>query len=82
MFDRVTVEGWSRICPTCGTCDGDQVERIAFRPTFRCTVCGYVWSGANAQLVFLARPPDPDDDEGIDALLDVLMEAARDDLTD
>jgi rubredoxin len=70
-------EGWTRVCPTCGTCDGDLAERISFRPTFRCLVCGYVWDGSKARLVFLTRPPDPDDEEGMDALADLLMKAAR-----
>jgi hypothetical protein len=73
----MTVSGWRRTCPTCGVCDGDEVERIAFRPTFRCMACGYVWRGDAARLVFLSRPPDPDDNEGIDALVDLLVAAAR-----
>jgi hypothetical protein len=32
--------------------------------------------------VFLTRPPDPDDDAGIDALVDLLVAAAKDALAD
>jgi hypothetical protein len=70
------IERWTRICPTCGTCDGDLVERVAFRPTFKCLICGHVWDGSKAKLLFLVRPPDPDDDEGIDALVELLVEGA------
>ncbi len=72
----MTVSGWRRTCPTCGTYDGDRVERIAFHPTFLCLVCGYIWDGSQAKLVFLARPLDPDaDEEGIEALVDLLVGA-------
>jgi hypothetical protein len=77
----MTIDGWRRTCPGCGTCDGDQVERIAYCPAFRCTTCGHVWDGSGAKLVFLTRPLDPDDDEGIDALVDLLLSAAGDALT-
>jgi hypothetical protein len=72
----MTVDGWQRTCPGCGTCDGDLAQLIALPLTFRCVLCGHVWDGSRARLIFLSRPPDPDDDEGIYALVDRLKEAA------
>ncbi len=46
------IEGWTRVCPDCGSEDGDKVSRIAFHPTFRCD-CGYIWDGSRATLLFL-----------------------------
>jgi rubredoxin len=73
----MTVDGWQRTCPGCEIRDGELVERISPTPTFRCTSCGYVWDGSKFRLIFLSLPPDPDDDERIDALVERLMEAAR-----
>jgi hypothetical protein len=67
------LEGWTRTCRACGSGDGDLVERVAFHPTFRCLVCGYLWVGSNAKLVFLTRPPDVEDGEQVDALVNLLV---------
>ena len=74
----MTSKGWRRTCPDCGTRDGTKVEKIAFHPTFRCTVCGYVWDGSGAELLYLGKPGKPiemsDDepDRWINEILDAI----------
>jgi hypothetical protein len=70
--ERTMVEGWTRVCPECGNSDGAKVERIAFRPVFRCE-CGYVWDSSNA--VFLGVwnvDRDTDREELADAIINAV----------
>lgn len=74
------ITGWARVCPQCGNTDGSKVQRIAFRPTFRCE-CGFVWSGEHAQLLGVFNVADATDAE-CEAIADLIVErleaAARD----
>jgi rubredoxin len=70
------VDGWNRVCPTCGNSDGAKVERIAFHPTFRCE-CGYVWDGSNATLVGLWKVESGATEEDQDTLASVIFDAVR-----
>lgn len=63
----MTVRGWARTCPGCGTRDGDLVEKVAVSPTFRCRVCRHVWRPVNARHIGFWKPPASDDPEAADA---------------
>jgi hypothetical protein len=72
----VSVNGWARVCPDCGSSDGAKVERIAFHPTFRCE-CGYVWDGSNATLVGLFDVDGNITDDELHALAMLIAERMK-----
>ena len=71
------VQGWSRVCPSCGNGDGARVERIDIRPTFQCE-CGYVWDGSKARFVGMCKIDGDANDDGLDALADRVFDRLED----